>query len=373
MVSTKIAVEINHKNKFPYDYLLTIFQLSKADATPLVFLSYQWGKQQQINALYHRLTSLGYSVWMDIYQMGGGDSLYDKIDRGMRGCKAVVSCVTEKYSLSANCRREVSLADALKKPIIPLLLEQMKWPPDGPMSMVFTELLYINMYKDESDQMTWKGVKFNELTEKLKQYLTETGMSSDRKDESKSADSKTTAANKSGGAAALNMPSDNKEKVAATKNKTTEAKNKSTAAVNKTSKDKGTASVNMAADGKKTNQAAETLVTSNRRNNKITNGRQAIDRSTVSTHTDESKGNSGASGINSNNYKSKSSIKTSSHDEKTDKDNTKSTSSNVKKLQDTDTRNKTSDTEKQGKRMETKQSPNQLKGDQPTSSACSVL
>ena len=105
--------------------------------------------------------------------MGGGDSLYDKIDRGIRGCKAVVSCVTLKYSLSANCRREVSLADALKKPIIPLLLEQMQWPPDGPMSLVFTELLYINFSKNETDQNSWKGDKFNELVEKLGQYIPE--------------------------------------------------------------------------------------------------------------------------------------------------------------------------------------------------------
>ena len=110
---------------------------------------------------------MGYSVWMDIHQMGGGDSLYDKIDRGMRGCKAVVSCITQKYSLSANCRREVSLADALKKPIIPIMLEQIKWPPDGPMSMVFTELLYINFYRDEAVQMTWKGDQFDELVAKL--------------------------------------------------------------------------------------------------------------------------------------------------------------------------------------------------------------
>ena len=103
--------------------------------------------------------------------MGGGDSLYDKIDRGLRGCKVVVSCVTPKYALSANCRREISLADALKKPIIPLLLEEMKWPPDGPMSMVFTELLFINMWRDPKIQTNWTGPKFSELQQKLEQYI----------------------------------------------------------------------------------------------------------------------------------------------------------------------------------------------------------
>ena len=136
---------------------------------------------------------------MDIHQMGGGDSLYDKIDRGIRGCKAVVSCVTLKYSLSANCRREVSLADALKKPIIPLLLEQMKWPPDGPMSLVFTELLYINFSKNETDQNSWKGDKFNELVEKLGQYIPESSALGSQtvedkppKNKEKEVDSKTT-------------------------------------------------------------------------------------------------------------------------------------------------------------------------------------
>ena len=117
--------------------------------------------------------------------MGGGDSLYDKIDRGIRGCKAVISCVTQKYSLSANCRREISLADTLKKPIIPILLEQMKWPPDGPMSMVFTELLYINCYEDEKVQITWKGEKFDELTETLSQYVPVTKSSQSRRDKPK--------------------------------------------------------------------------------------------------------------------------------------------------------------------------------------------
>ena len=143
----------------------------KNHGSPLVFLSYQWGKQPQVRALYKRLTSMGYAVWMDIYQMGGGDSLYDKIDKGVRGCKAVVSCVTQKYTLSANCRREVSLADALKKPIIPVLFEPIKWPPYGPMSMVFTEILYINCYRSELIQTTWKGAQFDELIGKLEQFI----------------------------------------------------------------------------------------------------------------------------------------------------------------------------------------------------------
>lgn len=149
-----------------------LFYQSQADVdvSPTIFLSYQWGKQPQVKALYERLLSLGYTVWMDIFQMGGGDSLFDKIDRGMRGCKVVVSCVTTKYALSANCRREVSLADALKKPIIPLLFESMKWPPGGPMSMIFTELLYINVYRDPEVQDSWTGIKVEELKEKLLQY-----------------------------------------------------------------------------------------------------------------------------------------------------------------------------------------------------------
>ncbi|XP_033750483.1 LOW QUALITY PROTEIN: uncharacterized protein LOC117334789 [Pecten maximus] len=141
------------------------------ESSPDVFLSYQWGKQNQIKALYRRLSELGYSCWMDIYQMGGGDSLYDKIDKGVRGCKVVLSCVTTKYALSANCRREVSLADSLKKPMVPLLLEKIDWPPTGPMSMVFTQLLFINFYRDETVQLTWVGDKFDELHTKIRECV----------------------------------------------------------------------------------------------------------------------------------------------------------------------------------------------------------
>ncbi|XP_050401057.2 uncharacterized protein LOC126817928 [Patella vulgata] len=143
----------------------------KDEKSPEVFISYQWDKQKNIMLLYRRLTELGYHCWMDIHQMGGGDSLYDKIDRGIRGCRVVLSCITEKYALSANCRREVSLCDALKRPIIPLLLENTTWPPRGPMSMAFTELLYIDFHSEPVVQEKWSGPKFEEMRAKIRQIL----------------------------------------------------------------------------------------------------------------------------------------------------------------------------------------------------------
>ena len=83
-----------------------------------------------------------------------------------------MSCITTKYSLSANCRREVSLADALKKPIVPLLLERISWPPEGPMALVFTQLLYINFTKPDVDvQNHWTCPEFDELLGKLGNHV----------------------------------------------------------------------------------------------------------------------------------------------------------------------------------------------------------
>jgi len=102
--------------------------------------------------------------------MGGGDSLFDKIDKGIRGCKVVVSCVTTKYTVSANCRREVSLADALKKPIVPLRLEAgMMWPPEGPMSMILTQLLYIDFSQTSGlAHDTWNCPQMEDLDQMLR-------------------------------------------------------------------------------------------------------------------------------------------------------------------------------------------------------------
>lgn len=74
---------------------------------PPVFISYQWGLQNEVKLLKRHLNMAGYESWMDIGQMGGGDKLFAKIDNGIRGAKVVICCVTEKYAQSPNCNREV--------------------------------------------------------------------------------------------------------------------------------------------------------------------------------------------------------------------------------------------------------------------------
>ena len=80
-------------------------------------------------------------------------------------------CVTLKYSLSANCRKEIALADSISKPIIPILLESINYPPSGPMSPTLSVLKYIDFNKDLNEQETWNGASFKELLERMKSHL----------------------------------------------------------------------------------------------------------------------------------------------------------------------------------------------------------
>jgi hypothetical protein len=145
---------------------------------PQVMISYQWDQQTHIVALYKRLTLLGYQVWLDIFQMGGGDSLFEKIDTGIRHSLCVLACVTPKYTISINCRREMALADALTKLIVPLLLEETStWPPPGPMALVFAEKPYIDFRpKNETggdNDDIWAGKQFEQVLARLQQFVPE--------------------------------------------------------------------------------------------------------------------------------------------------------------------------------------------------------
>nr|KAG5709883.1 hypothetical protein BaRGS_029925 [Batillaria attramentaria] len=138
---------------------------------PDIFISYQWSHQNEVRLLRQHLEMAGYSCWMDVGQMGGGDKLFEKIDSGIRAAKVVISCVTEKYAKSPNCNREVNLSVGLGKPIIPLLMEKTTWPPPGSMGPIFSEYLFIRFFQrggeETTDQRYWPPDKFQELLMQL--------------------------------------------------------------------------------------------------------------------------------------------------------------------------------------------------------------
>ncbi|CAG2243082.1 unnamed protein product [Mytilus edulis] len=141
---------------------------------PAVFLSYQWGHQDEVKLIRNHLQMAGYECWMDIGQMGGGDKLFEKIDNGIRGAKVIICCVSEKYAKSPNCNREVNLSVNLGKPMIPLLMEKMAWPPKGSMGPIFSEYLFVRFFQrageETDDNRIWPVAKFQEMLMQLNCY-----------------------------------------------------------------------------------------------------------------------------------------------------------------------------------------------------------
>ena len=65
-----------------------------------MFISYQWDIQDEVRALRNKLETAGFTCWMDVGQMGGGDQLYGKIDAAIRGCKvSSLSSPVSRYVL----------------------------------------------------------------------------------------------------------------------------------------------------------------------------------------------------------------------------------------------------------------------------------
>ena len=81
----------------------------------------------------------------------------------------MVSCLFKDYFQSVNCRSEITLAHQLRKPIIPLKFEEMKWPPQGELSMILTRLVYIDMTRRRYGDIPRD--KFQQLVEKIKEHV----------------------------------------------------------------------------------------------------------------------------------------------------------------------------------------------------------
>lgn len=119
--------------------------LESIGSAPLIFISYQRDSQDAVLDLRRRLELAGFPCWMDVGLIGGGDSLYGKIYEGISQSQVIIACLTPRYIVSRICIREITLADVLNKPILPIMLERIKWPPPGPMAMIMSSLVFVDL------------------------------------------------------------------------------------------------------------------------------------------------------------------------------------------------------------------------------------
>ena len=132
-----------------------------------VFISYHSDKKNQIDKLYKKLTRMGLTCWLDLYQMDtSNEFLFEKIENAISNCKIFICCITFKYCLEFSCRRELSFAESTSKPIIFILLESNVDYPSCSIS-----LDKIDFSENSEEQETWDGDNFNQLLEKFKEIL----------------------------------------------------------------------------------------------------------------------------------------------------------------------------------------------------------
>jgi len=93
-----------------------------------VFLSYSTAPPdgQVAKAIHGALTKSGITIpaWRDREKLRGGDRFNEKFARAIKEAESFLFLLSPRSVASKWCRRELSRADGLDKPIVPLLLDE---------------------------------------------------------------------------------------------------------------------------------------------------------------------------------------------------------------------------------------------------------
>jgi len=116
--------------------------LGSGDEWKHIMISYNWAAQKPIIALKKQLEAKGYRVWLDIESMQG--STLEAMARAVECSHVFCMAMSRKYKESANCRAEAEYAFNLRKPIIPILVEQ-NYRPDGWLGALLGTKLYYDL------------------------------------------------------------------------------------------------------------------------------------------------------------------------------------------------------------------------------------
>lgn len=94
---------------------------------PYFFVSYCHGDKEQLYPLFEQMAMDGYRLWYDDGNHVGEDWV-ENIENHLENCKVCLAFISERSSLSHNCKSEIVYALKCKKKIIPILIEDTDLP-----------------------------------------------------------------------------------------------------------------------------------------------------------------------------------------------------------------------------------------------------
>ncbi|MDZ7302112.1 MAG: toll/interleukin-1 receptor domain-containing protein [candidate division KSB1 bacterium] len=95
---------------------------------PRIFISHAWEDSQLVRRLENELQAAGAEVWVDHSGIRGGDNLPKRINAALEWCDVFLLVWSKTASKSPWVNLEWTSAVALKKPIIPCLLDDSQLP-----------------------------------------------------------------------------------------------------------------------------------------------------------------------------------------------------------------------------------------------------
>jgi hypothetical protein len=122
--------------------LINAEQTTNHHQTGHVMISYNSASRPLCLEIKKDVENFGYKVWIDVQDIQG-DCL-DSMAKAVEGASCILMCVTEKYRQSVNCQAEAQYAFKLKKPIIPIIMQN-DYEPQGWLGIIIGVSIYVSI------------------------------------------------------------------------------------------------------------------------------------------------------------------------------------------------------------------------------------
>jgi hypothetical protein len=138
-----------------------------------LFISYEWESKELVHQICDDLEKAGFTLWIDRHEVIPGQSIYEKIQKGINKSEVVLAFVTLKYCSSRSCQQEILFANSIKdKKVLYIVLEKInrQCAPNG-MGLLLTQKCYYGLYNKK-----WSNEELNNLKKAITEINNQSNM-----------------------------------------------------------------------------------------------------------------------------------------------------------------------------------------------------